>query len=82
MNIILGIIFNMGTSMSHNEQCGMSEKYQKLAEVPSGAWVLNGLSVNSVYQILLLYSPETPAPSLSIHNYNLLLGSLLCPLVC
>ena len=51
--------------------------YYTLAEVPSLAWVLNGLPVDAVYPILLLYSPETPVPSLSCRN--LLLGSLLCP---
>ena len=51
--------------------------YIILAEVPSVAWVLNGLSVDTVYPILLLYPPETPVPSLSFHN--VLLGSLLCP---
>ena len=51
--------------------------YSRLAEVPSTAWVLNGLSVDAVYPIVLLYPPETLAPSLPFHN--LLLGSLLCP---
>ena len=49
----------------------------RLAEVPSVAWVLNGLSVAAVYPMLLLYPPESPVPSLSFHN--LLLESLLCP---
>ena len=53
-------------------------KYLQLAEVPSVAWVLNGLSVESVYTILLLYPLEIPVPSLPFHN--LLMGSLLIPL--
>ena len=51
--------------------------FKLLAEVPSVARVLNGLSLDAVYPILLLYPPETPVPSLSC--YDLLLGSLLCP---
>ena len=51
--------------------------YFVLAEEPSVAWVLNELSVDAVYPILLLYLPETPVPSLSCRN--LLLGSLFCP---
>ena len=51
--------------------------YFRLAEVPSVAWVLNCLSVDSVYLTLLLYPPEPLGPSLSC--CNLLLGSLLCP---
>ena len=39
---------------------------------------VNGLTVDAVYPILLLYPPETPVPSLSY--LNMLLGSLLCPL--
>ena len=62
------------------EQLSMVEIYIALAEVPSVAWVLNGLSVDAVYPILLLYPTETLAPSLSCRN--LLLGSLLCPLAC
>ena len=54
--------------------------YLLLAEVPSVAWVLNGLSVDAVYPIVLLYPPETPVPWLSVHN--LVLGSLLCLLAC
>ena len=54
--------------------------YYILAEVPSVAWVLNGLTVDAVYLILLLYPPETPVPSLSCRN--LLLASLICPLAC
>ena len=45
-----------------------------LADVPSVAWVLNGLSVDAVYPILLLYPPETPVPSFV--GLNLLLGFL------
>ena len=51
--------------------------YCLLAEVPSVARVLNGLSVDAVYSILLLYPPETPVPSLSCRN--LLLGPALPP---
>ena len=54
--------------------------YRKLVEVPSVAWVFNVLSVDAVYPIVLLYPPETLVPSLSCRN--LLLGSLLCPMVC
>ena len=54
--------------------------YFLLADVPSVARVLNDLPVDAVYPILLLYSPETPVPSLSCPD--LLLGSLLCPLAC
>ena len=58
----------------------LAEYYVELAEVPSVVRVLNGLSVDAVYPILLLCPPETPVPSLSCRI--LLLGSLLCPLVC
>ena len=51
--------------------------YCILAEVASVAWVLNGLFVDAVSPILLLYPPKTPVPSLSFRH--LLLGSLLCP---
>ena len=40
--------------------------YYILAEIPSIARVLNGLSVDAVYPILLLYPLETPVPSLSL----------------
>ena len=62
----------------HKQYFTLKKTYLLLAEVPSVAWVLNGLSVDAVYSNLLLYPPETPFPSLSFHN--LLLGSLLCPL--
>ena len=54
--------------------------YSTLAEVLRVARLLNGLSVNAVYPILLLYPSESPVPSLSCRN--MLLGSLLCPLAC
>ena len=60
-----------------NQLCQLQDEviiYSRVAQV------LNGLSVDAVYPILLLYPPETPVPSLSFHN--LLLGSLLCPLAC
>ena len=46
-----------------------------LAEEPSVARVLNGLSVDAVYSVLPFYPPETPVPALSCRN--LLLSSLL-----
>ena len=44
----------------------MKQFYLILAEVPSVAWVLNGLLVDAVYLILLLYPPENPVPSFSL----------------
>ena len=56
--------------------------YEILAEVPSVACVLNGLSVDIypsiIYPILLLYPFETPVPFLPCRNF----GSLLCLLAC
>ena len=48
--------------------------YTWLAELPSVARGLNGLSVDAVYLILLLYPP---VPSLSCRNLRV--GFLLCP---
>ena len=57
--------------------CFAEQYYIILAESPSVARVLNGLTVDAVYPILLLYPPETPVPFLSYRN--LILGSLLHP---
>ena len=51
-----------------------------LAEVNGVTRTLNGLSVDAVYPILVLYPLETPVPSLSCRF--LLLGCLLCSLAC
>ena len=42
--------------------------------------MLNGLSLDAVYPILLLYPPETPVPSLSFGNLRLASGVPSLPL--